>query len=203
MPCCIAIDILSPVRLINDAYALLESIMLRNSGNVVDDDNASSRFRIADSLLSTYRIANSVPFVFDLSVQSYSKLRKPEEAGKLVEQMISIGLKPYDETYNLVIVGYGKKGNLELGMRFYDEMMKVELVPSCSAFNLMVETLCAVGNVKQANHLLTLLIERGSSPDEFTYYYLIEGYRKEGHVQQSLKLYYEMEYRLLLLDYQS
>ena len=64
---CITIHILVQAKLLTDARALLESVLKKNAGSHL-------RFSVVDSLLSSYKITVSTPFVFDLLVQAYAKL---------------------------------------------------------------------------------------------------------------------------------
>lgn len=45
--------------------------------------------------------------------------------------------------------------------------------------------------------MLIVLIEKGFLFDEIIYYFLIDGYGRERNILEVLKLYYEMEFRLL------
>ena len=68
-------------------------------------------------------------------------------------------------------------------------------MPGCVVFNKVVERLCEKGEVEKANVMLSVLMDKGFSPDDVTYSLLMQGYAKKDEVQEVLKLYYEMEYK--------
>lgn len=76
-------------------------------------------------------------------------------------------------------------------------MLDMGLITICLVFNVMVGKLCELGKVKEANEMLTLLMERGFSPDETTYSLLVSGYGTEGEAEEVVKLYHEVRYRKL------
>ncbi|KAL3524995.1 hypothetical protein ACH5RR_013367 [Cinchona calisaya] len=136
-------------------------------------------------------------FLSTLFIGAYCKERKIEEAIVLMQEMDDLGMKPYDETFNHLIEGCSRTGYLEESLKFCQRMINMGLLPSCLAFNNMIGMLCSNGEAKQADEMLTVLLEKGFVPDENTYSYLANGYMKLGNVAGILKLYYEMEYKSL------
>ncbi|KAJ8756365.1 hypothetical protein K2173_025177 [Erythroxylum novogranatense] len=136
---------------------------------------------------------NANSFVFTSFIGTYSARGRITEANQLLQEMEKIGLKPYDETFSFLIEGCAKAG-------------KGGLIPRLSAFNEMLGNLKEIEDVKQANEILTRLLDKGFLPSEVTYSYLMAGYERHGQLQEVFKLYYEMEYRSLapgLLAYRS
>lgn len=138
------------------------------------------------------------PFVHTLFIGGYCEEGRVEEAHCLMQDMEDMGLKPYEVTYNYLVKGYAKVGRLEESLRSCEIMLERGFIPSFSAFNEMIEKLCENGDVEKANATLTLLLEKkGFLPNEITYAILIDGYGRKGNVQEVLKLFYEMENKLL------
>ncbi|KAK1370812.1 Pentatricopeptide repeat-containing protein [Heracleum sosnowskyi] len=136
-------------------------------------------------------------FVHTLFIGAYCEEGKVDEAIELFNEIEYVGMKPYDETFNHLILGCARAGRLEDSLRFCDSMIDAGLVSSCVAFNELVKMLCANGGTKRADDILTYLLDKGFVPNEKTYSRLIAGYQKERNLQGVLKLYYEMEYKLL------
>ncbi|PON68263.1 Pentatricopeptide repeat [Trema orientale] len=137
-------------------------------------------------------------FVHTLFIGGYCREGRVEEAHCLMQDMEDMGLTPYEETYDYLIKGYVKSGQLEESLRNCEKMIEQGFIPSCSAFNELIEKLCKNGDVEKANATLTILLEKkGFLPNEITYAILIDGYGEKGDVQEVLKLFYEMENKLL------
>nr|POE97477.1 pentatricopeptide repeat-containing protein, mitochondrial [Quercus suber] len=79
------------------------------------------------------------------------------------------GFEVYSECFDLIIEGCAKAGKLEESLMHCEKILERRLVPSCWAFNEMVGKLSEIGNVEQANAMLTILLDRGFLPDEITY----------------------------------
>lgn len=139
------------------------------------------------------------PFVYTLFIGAHCAEGRIEEANSLMQELENIGLRPYDDTFNHLIMGCSRAGKPQQGLEFCEKMINMGLMPSCSAVNEMLGKLCVAGCVAQANALLTVLLDKGFSPNEHIYAHLIEGYGREALVQEVLKLYYEMEYRSISL----
>ncbi|KAK7830475.1 pentatricopeptide repeat-containing protein [Quercus suber] len=93
-----------------------------------------------------------------------------------MKEMEDLGLKFIaNACFDLIIDGCAKAGKLEESLMHCEKMLERRLVPSCWAFNEMVGKLSEIGNMEQANAMLTILLDRGLLPDEITYSLLIEG----------------------------
>ncbi|XP_031258597.1 pentatricopeptide repeat-containing protein At1g66345, mitochondrial-like [Pistacia vera] len=157
--------------------------------------NLESALEGYEEMLKRGFSANS--FVYTTFIGAYCREGKIERANFLLQEMENMGLKPYDETFNLIIEGCAKVNRVEESLSNCEKMMGRGLLPSCSAFNEMIGKLCETGNAEQANAMLTPLLDKGFLPNEITYSHLIAGYAKAHKIQEILKLYYEMESRLL------
>ncbi|GFS39531.1 hypothetical protein Acr_00g0063470 [Actinidia rufa] len=146
---------------------------------------------------------------FSLIVYAKVKIGGSDSAWEVYEEMLKRGFHANPFVYTLFIGAYCKEGRVEGAIRLMQEMedaesvkfcektMEMGFVPSCSAFNEMIGKLFQTGGVKQANDMLTDLLDKGFEPDSVTYSRLIAGYAKEGNIQEVLKLYYEMESKLI------
>lgn len=169
------------------SYSLVVYARLR-SGEL---NSAQELYR---QMLSSGFLPNS--FVYTMLIKGYCEQGMVEEALNLMDEMVNLDLKPYDDTYNSLIMGCSKVGALVDTFRLWEEMSGKGLLPSTSAFNEMVGKLCQSGKMEKANEMLTILMEKGYKPDKATYLHLIDGYGREGNIQEVLKLYYEIEFRL-------
>ncbi|GAB4833024.1 hypothetical protein Ancab_007047 [Ancistrocladus abbreviatus] len=200
-PYCIAIHILSRARLINDARALLESILLKNVGKMVDDDNSSLRFPIVDSLLSTYKITNSVPFVFDLLVQSYSRLRKPEIAFDvccyLEEHGFSISLISFNTMLHVIQKSSDTNGVI---WKVYEHMIKKRIYPNEVTIRIMVSALCKEGQLQKVVNILDRLHGKRCSPAVIVNTSMVFRMLDEGKFVEGMVLLKRMLQKNIILD---
>ncbi|KAK6142516.1 hypothetical protein DH2020_022864 [Rehmannia glutinosa] len=134
-------------------------------------------------------------FVCNLFVGAYCEEGRIDEAIGLLEEMASLGFKPSDETFNQLIKGCSLDGRSEDSLAFCKQMMSMGLLPSCSSVNEMFGKLCENGKTMEADETLTILLDKGFTPDENTYSHLISGYGKDDNMEGLTKLLFEMEYR--------
>ncbi|KAL7142238.1 hypothetical protein ABFS83_08G110600 [Erythranthe nasuta] len=135
-------------------------------------------------------------FVCSLFIGAYCEEGRIDEAVGLFEEMESLGLKPFDETFNHLIKGCSSSyGRFEDGVVFCKKMTSMGLVPRCSSVNEMFGKLCENAKTKEADEILTILLDKGFVADGNTYSHLVCGYGKEDDVEGLTKLLFEMEYR--------
>ncbi|QCD87726.1 hypothetical protein DEO72_LG3g2266 [Vigna unguiculata] len=99
----------------------------------------------------------------------------------LVKRLLQKNLLHENVVWSLVLHAKVAFGDLDSVWGLYGEMV--------------VERLCEKGEVEKANGMLSVLMDKGFSPDDVTYSLLMQGYARKEEVQEVLKLYYEMEYK--------
>ncbi|KAG6521924.1 hypothetical protein ZIOFF_019058 [Zingiber officinale] len=139
-------------------------------------------------------------YVYTCLIGFYSAEERIEEAVQMMEEMVSIGLKPYDETYNHLIVGLSRNGWTNQCLRYSEKMLEGRFLPSLGTCNEMIKTLCIAGNIEEANRTLTSLLNMAFVPDQEIYLILIDGYGTTGDFQKIITLYYEMVHMGLELN---
>lgn len=139
---------------------------------------------------------NTNAFVYTCFIGANGKEGNLEKSTELFHEMISVGLRPYDETYNYLIVGCClEKGRESEALHYCEKMINEGFLPDNCTCNELFGAIGSNGDVKKANELLTVMIDKGFVPDEKIYLQLIDGYGLIGDVNGALKTYYEMEYR--------
>lgn len=160
--------------------------------------NLDSSWEVYEEMLKRGFKANS--FILTLFIGVHCKEGRMEEAECLVQELENMGLKPYDETFNFLIEGYAKAYRLDESLRYYEKSIEMGILPSCLSINEMIGKLCDIGEVKKADAVLTILLDKGFLPNETTYCHLIIGYGKKDEFEKVVQLYYEMEQRSLFPD---
>ncbi|KAG6521910.1 hypothetical protein ZIOFF_019044 [Zingiber officinale] len=100
-----------------------------------------------------------------------------EEAIQMMEEMVSVGLKPYDETYNHLIVGLLRNGWTNQCLRYSEKMLEGGYLPDLGTCNEMIKTLYIVGNIEEVNRILTSLLNMRLVPNQEIYLILIDVHR--------------------------
>ncbi|KAG6521920.1 hypothetical protein ZIOFF_019054 [Zingiber officinale] len=131
-------------------------------------------------------------YVYTCLIGFYSAEERIEEVVQMMEEMVSIGLKPYDETYNHLIVDLSRNGWTNQCLRYSEKMLEGRFLPSLGTCNEMIKTLYIAGNIEEANRTLTSLLNMAFVPDQEIYLILIDGYGTTGDFQKIITLYYEM-----------
>ncbi|KAJ4817068.1 Pentatricopeptide repeat (PPR) superfamily protein [Rhynchospora pubera] len=139
-------------------------------------------------------------FVYTCLIGANSKEGDLEKSTQLFHEMISVGLRPYDETYNYLILGCCvKKGREREALYYCEKMINEGFFPDNFTCSKFFGAIGSNGDVDKANELLGVMIDKGFVPDENIYLRLIDGYGLIGDVNGVLKTYYEMEFRSLNL----
>ncbi|XP_078437685.1 putative pentatricopeptide repeat-containing protein At5g36300 [Wolffia australiana] len=134
-------------------------------------------------------------FVSTALIELHIREGKAEAVEIMLQKMHLAGLKPYEETYNVLIIWFSKQGRLEEAWNFCKRMVDGKCLPSNKASEALIGRLCESGHVEKAEILLTRLMEKGFSPGELIYCDLISGFGRTGKFQSVLRLYNEVEWR--------
>ncbi|XP_021719576.1 pentatricopeptide repeat-containing protein At1g66345, mitochondrial-like [Chenopodium quinoa] len=195
---CITIHILACARLVNDARSLLESILLRNDEIEV---NSSLRFHIVDMLLDTYKITNSCPFVFDLLVQSYSKLRMYNAAFDVCCYLDECGFSLSLVTFNtlLHVIQKSPDGS-NLIWEVYGHMIQKRTNPNDATVRIMINALCKAGELQKYMDIVVRIHGKGCSPMVAVNTSLVLRMLGEGRIEKGLVLLKRLLQNKLLLD---
>ncbi|MED6156519.1 hypothetical protein PIB30_014914 [Stylosanthes scabra] len=192
---CIAIHILVRARLLNDARALLESVLNKTK-------ESSSRIMVADTLLDCYRISDSQPIVFDLLIQAYAKLRLTDVAFEKSDQFDLIwdvyehmiqeraypnkNLIPHTIAYSLIIHARVMLGSLDSTWEIYEEMERRGFQANSFVYTSFIGAYCTEDQIDQANVLMQAMEERGLKPYSETFDHLIIGYANLKKLEECL-----------------
>ncbi|XLT91504.1 hypothetical protein HN873_013179, partial [Arachis hypogaea] len=132
-----------------------------------------------------------------------------DEAGCVVPKMVENGFSPDCFTYNTMINGYCKAGNLGEAFKMMDEMGRKGLKMDTFTLNTIVHKLCTEKLLKEAYKLtvkaakrgyildeavdkLNELLDKGLAPNEATCNMIIHGYYWEEAVEKAFLFYNRM-----------
>ncbi|XAR72479.1 hypothetical protein NMG60_11019124 [Bertholletia excelsa] len=126
----------------------------------------------AFELLSVMERRNCKP-----NIRTYNELM---EALLLLRRLLDNGLLPDRVSYNILIDGFCREGQLRMAFNILNSMERLDLEPDGVTYTTLIDGLCKQGRLDQANGILGLMMKRGISPDEVTWTALIDGYCKIG-----------------------
>ncbi|KAG6415007.1 hypothetical protein SASPL_122406 [Salvia splendens] len=175
--CCRAGDVGKALRL-HDEMALAKGVLpdlgMFNTLIVGHCENANTEHAV--SLLKEMERMKIAPdkVTYDTMMQSYCRVGKVEDAYSLLDVM---SRRPDCISYNILICGYSKRGDMKDVMRIRDEMLSLGLDLNWLTFNAILEGLCEHGE-GAGNHaevFLKEMVYKGINPDDSTYISLIKG----------------------------
>ncbi|KAM7507456.1 hypothetical protein LguiA_017909 [Lonicera macranthoides] len=89
-------------------------------------------------------------------------------------------------TYNTLIDGYCKKGQLDGAKKCFDEM------PDTVMYNTMIDGYCGKGKLEKVKKCSDEIVSQNCEPDTVTYNTLVCGYCKIGELYEAKKCLDEM-----------
>nr|GMC96776.1 pentatricopeptide repeat-containing protein At1g66345, mitochondrial [Ipomoea batatas]GME18426.1 pentatricopeptide repeat-containing protein At1g66345, mitochondrial [Ipomoea batatas] len=191
---CITVHILVKARLIKDAKALLESVLIKPSlGN-------SDVFAVLESLLQSYRITDSVPFVFDLFVQVCSKLRLVDSALHVCKLLDENGFLLSVVSYNTLLHVLQKSEKHGMVWDIYGDMIQRRINPNQTTVKIMVSALCKEGRLQWFVDVVGRIHGRRCEPGVVVNTCLIHGMIEDGRVENGLMLLKRMLQKNMIID---
>ncbi|XWS32125.1 hypothetical protein CRYUN_Cryun23aG0134100 [Craigia yunnanensis] len=120
-----------------------------------------------------------------------NQLWRQEEGLHLMERMRSMKwLAPNTVTYNSLIDGFYKVGEIERGKKLFDQMNEEGVSPNVITLNILVDARADMGGsiVHLSSSVVDLFVQMlrsGCSPDAIVYYSLISGLCKAGRMDDA------------------
>ncbi|CAN4097330.1 unnamed protein product [Withania somnifera] len=187
---CIIIHILAKSKLVRHANALIESA-LRNEEN---------EFVVLDSLIGSYKLADSCHFVFDLFVQCCSKMRMIDKSLDVCNLLDENGFMLSVISYNtlLHIVQKSEKSNMVWGI--YEYMIEKRVYPNEMTARIMISGLCKEGRLQRCLDVVEKCHGKRCQPGVIVNTCLIYGMIEEGRIEDGLRLMKRMLQKNMILD---
>ncbi|KAJ6310568.1 hypothetical protein OIU76_015317 [Salix suchowensis] len=188
---CIALHILTKFKLYKTAQNLAQDLAV----NTADEKagNLEMGLRFFEEMDRNGCLPNVV--TYNTVIGAYCKLKRIDEAFKLLRSMGLKGLEPNLLTYNMVINGLCREGRIEETSGVLAEMGRKGFAPDEVTYNTLVNGYCKVGNFHQALVLHSEMLRNGLSPDVVTYTSLINTMCKAGNLNRAMGIFDQMHVR--------
>ncbi|KAI9199978.1 hypothetical protein LWI28_000996 [Acer negundo] len=118
---------------------------------------------------------------YNTKLQGYCREEKIEEACEPLDQIKRKGIKPDHVSYSTLISGYDMKD----AFRVRDEMLSISFNPTLLTYNALIQGLCKNQQGDLAEDLLKEMVIKGITPDNSTYFSLIEEIGKVDKAAES------------------
>ncbi|KAF7142568.1 hypothetical protein RHSIM_Rhsim05G0178700 [Rhododendron simsii] len=218
--CCMAAHLLAAEGLRLLAQDLLSCVLARiglgRSWEVVEymcseQNKYETNFSVLDSLMRAFLNVDMVPRAMEMVDRMREVGVKPSSSAvsilfklllrigdygsvwKLFRDMVDKGPRPSNYTFNVMILGFVRKGYLEIGEYLSYMMEKFQLEPDVYAYNILINAYCIRGRTSDGLALLRFMIERGCNPSNFTFNTLINALCMEGNVVEASKLFHGIQ----------
>ncbi|KAJ0763145.1 putative tetratricopeptide-like helical domain superfamily [Helianthus annuus] len=165
-----------------------------------------------ETLVKTYRMFDSAPFVFDLLIKACLLSKRVEHAIEIVRMLRSKGLNPMISTCNSLILsvckhhgsiagsvtyehlinGYCKLGDVDSGMLLFKDLCRKGFTPIGFTIDLLIKELCVNNMVSEALMVSRFALKNNVVISGGSYEFLIKGLCNEGRMEESMKVQAEM-----------
>ncbi|KAH7843527.1 hypothetical protein Vadar_017714 [Vaccinium darrowii] len=214
--CCVAAHLLAAERLRCSAQDLLSWVVGRigfdRSWEVVEymcseHYKYETDFSVLDSLMRAFLNAEMAPLALEMVDRMREVGVKPSLSAvnilfklllrigdygsvwKLFRDMVDKGPFLSNYTFNAMILGFVRKGYLEIGEYLSYVMEEFQFKPDACTYNILINAYCIRGRTSDGLALLRFMIERGCNPSNITFNTLINALCKEGNVVEARKLF--------------
>ncbi|KAB2595260.1 pentatricopeptide repeat-containing protein [Pyrus ussuriensis x Pyrus communis] len=103
---------------------------------------------------------------------------------KVFRGMLWKGPHPCNYTFNMMILGFCRKGLITVGESLLHVMWKFQCDPDVITYNILINANCERGQADDALHWVHLMIARACKPSTVTFSTVINALCKEGNMKQ-------------------
>ncbi|KAF5176498.1 Pentatricopeptide repeat-containing protein [Thalictrum thalictroides] len=192
---CLIIHTLVRARFLIEARALLESVVKKSS-----NDGSSSGFIVVEMLFSSYKSMDSIPLVFDLLIQTYSKLRMFDIAFQACKYIEDNGFSCSLVSFNTLIHVVQKSDRNKLVWKIYEYMIVKRTYPNEGTTKMMISALCKEGKLQKSIDMLDRIHGKRCSPGVIVNSSLVFGILEEGRIDEGIMLMKRMLQKNMIID---
>ncbi|GAB4853940.1 hypothetical protein Ancab_018149 [Ancistrocladus abbreviatus] len=208
------IHILSRARLKPRAQSLIKTA-LRVSDSENGDLPGDLRVKVPDifeTLVKTYRLCDSAPFVFDLLINACLESNRIDQSVKIVRMLQSRGIHPKVRTCNLLIIRVSRNRGCHFAYDLYKEIFGIDdqasigaglhskILPNVYTFNGLMHSFYQNELVDKVEEVWVEMVKLNCEPNVSSYNILMAAYCDRGDIGKALNLWEEMRLKGLKQD---
>ncbi|KAJ4836056.1 hypothetical protein Tsubulata_008955 [Turnera subulata] len=108
------------------------------------------------------------------------------------EVKIGGGVRPNVHTFNALMAGFYRDGEIEMVEELWREMERFGCVPNAFSYSVLIAVFCDGGKIREALKLWEEMGVKGVKPDLVAYEVIIGGFCKIGEMEKAEDLFREM-----------
>ncbi|KAK8933747.1 Pentatricopeptide repeat-containing protein [Platanthera zijinensis] len=179
----IILHILAKARRFRAAESIFRKILLLKTPTL----------ELFEALISSYRLCESSPNVFDALFKTYAHLKKFRCATETFRWMRVYGFLPTIRSCNAFMASLLDLGRVDIALCFYNEMGRSRISPNLYTLNMVMLALCGSGRLEKALDVFGKMESMGFSPTVSSFNTLIAAYSRKGLMSSVLKMKNEMQ----------
>ncbi|KAL5560623.1 hypothetical protein UlMin_036834 [Ulmus minor] len=109
---------------------------------------------------------------------------------KLFKDLVRMGPPPSTHTFNMMILGFSRKGLVKVGENLLHVMRKFHCEPDVFAYNIVINGNCMKGQTSRALEWMHFMISNGCAPNIVTFNTVIHALSKEGDMEKARRYFY-------------
>ncbi|KAG8044249.1 hypothetical protein GUJ93_ZPchr0136g33675 [Zizania palustris] len=134
---------------------------------------------------------------YNTLADGWCRVKDTSRALDVLRQMVESGITPTKTTYNIVLKGFFRAGQLQHAWNFFLQMKKRgskddSCKPDVVSYTTMVHGLGVAGQVEKARKMFDEMSKEGCAPSVATYNALIQVICKKGNVEDAVVVFDEM-----------
>ncbi|KAK8956077.1 Pentatricopeptide repeat-containing protein [Platanthera guangdongensis] len=172
---------------------------LRTFNSLLDVLCKSRRVRKATSLFKTFKHRFGADAItFNILADGWCRLKHTGNALDLLKEMVESGVNPTLATYNILLKGFFRSGQVNEAWQFFLQMKKrgrkmgSDCLPDVVSYTTVVHGLGLAGQIENARKVFDEMISQGCLPSVATYNAFIQVLCKKDSIQNALMVFEEM-----------
>ncbi|KAG9457198.1 hypothetical protein H6P81_001706 [Aristolochia fimbriata] len=171
---------------------------LSSFNTILDILCKSKHVQLAVSLFKTFKRKFSPDVItYNIIANGWCIVKKTSNAMEVLTEMVEVGLVPTIATYNLLVKGFFRAGQVTQGYKFFIQMGERggNAKPDVVTYTTVIHGLGVNGNTSKARKVFRMMIRDGCLPSVATYNVLIQVLCKKDTVENAIKIFEDMVQR--------
>ncbi|KAK6916525.1 Pentatricopeptide repeat [Dillenia turbinata] len=168
------------------------------------DGLESKPLLLFESLVKTFRVCDSAPFVFDLLIKSCLNSSKIDDCIEIICMLRSRGIYPNVSTCNVVVKSVSRIKGCEAGYEVFREVFgldcedndnvgRLKVSPNAETYNVLMSSFYKDSLVDRVKEVWNEMVESNCEPNCYSYCLLMAAYNELGMSNEVEKLWEEMK----------